>query len=57
MLDNEDQVRLKGRDWLYDAEQGVYRPVDPPESVWSKWGWVACVIVLGLMCWTIENYG
>jgi GH18 family chitinase len=55
MPDNEDQVRLKGRDWVYDAEQGIYRPMDPPESLWSKWGWVACVIVLGLMCWLLER--
>jgi hypothetical protein len=54
MLDNDDQVRLKGRDWIYDAEQGIYRPMDPPESAWSKYGWIACVIVLGLVCWLLD---
>lgn len=54
MQDNEDQVRLKGRDWIYDAEQGIYRPMDPPESLWSKYGWIACIIALAVACFCIE---
>jgi GH18 family chitinase len=50
-----DKQRINGKDWIYDAEQGVYRPAEPPESLWSKWGWVASVIVLGLMCWLLDR--
>lgn len=54
-MQDKDIVEIKGRNWFYDAEQGVYRPVEPPEGLWSKYGWIAAVIVLVVMCWLLER--
>ena len=50
-------IERNGRQYHYDADHDVYRPLDSEETTLSKWAWVILVIVLAVAAVFLEYRG
>ena len=50
-------IERNGRQYHYDADHDVYRPLDSGESAVSRWAWLVLVVVLAWAAVFLEYRG
>ena len=52
-----NEIVTEGRMYRYDPDSDCYYRVKSTEELshWETYGWIYCVLALGVMCYVIES--